>query len=342
MPRPRPHRSARPPTTLRPLRFSLPSALPTALLTALSAVLLALSAPPGTAGAAENGEWSVHPVSTALGGRPYFPLAAGPGTTLTDRVTVTNKTAAALSFRLYAADAYNTERDGGFAVRTLGERQRGIGAWARPGRERITVPARGSVTVPFTLTVPEDAEPGDHAGALVALDERITPAGGSVAVGVRQAVGARVHLRVSGPAVSALSVEDVAVRRDRPLLPGTGESRALISYTLHNRGNTTLAPKVVLTARGLFGRTLLTRDATGVPAELLPRQKVRLTERWRGAPQAEWGEIRLTATAPDVRESAGARYVAVPWLPAAVLALLAAGGGLAIGFRRRTRRTRTA
>ncbi|QDY76664.1 WxL protein peptidoglycan domain-containing protein [Streptomyces qinzhouensis] len=322
----------RPPTP-RPV---LPALLTTLL------TLFTLFTPAVTARAAENGEWSVYPVASALGGRPYFHLAAGPGATLTDRVTITNKTTAPLSFRLYAADAYNTERDGGFAVRAVTERQRGIGAWARPGRERVTVPPRGSVTVPYTLTVPEDAEPGDHAGALVALDERIATAGGSVAVGVRQAVGARIHLRVTGPAVSALSVEDVAVRQDRPLLPGTGESRALISYTLHNRGNTTLAPKVALTAEGLFGRTLLKRELTGVPSQLLPRQRIRLTERWRDAPQAEWGEIRLTATAPDVRESAGARYIAVPWLPAVALALLAAGGGLAVRARRRARRASAA
>ncbi|MDQ0943650.1 hypothetical protein QFZ67_005355 [Streptomyces sp. V1I1] len=89
-------------------------------------------------------------------------------------------------------------------------------------------------------------------------------------------------------------------------MPGTGESSALISYTLHNRGNVTLNPKVALKAEGLFGRDLPSRELTKIPSELLPRQKIRLTERWSGAPQLEWGEVRLTASARDVRESAGA------------------------------------
>ncbi|MGV9311421.1 WxL protein peptidoglycan domain-containing protein [Streptomyces sp. NPDC003691] len=338
MPRPFPYRTVRPAVPRR--RGPARRAAAVVLLLAL-AVLPVVPAGPG-ARAAENGEWSVYPVAPGPGGRPYFHLAAAPGATLTDRVTVTNKTAAPLSFRLYAADAYNTRRDGGFAVRAVTERQRGIGAWARPARERITVPPRGAVTVPYTLTVPADAEPGDHAGALVALDERIATTGGPVAVGVRQAVGARVHLRVNGPAVPALSVEDIVVRRDGPLLPGTGASSALISYTLHNRGNTTLGPAVALRAEGLFGRTLLRRAAAGVPSELLPRQRIRLTERWQGAPRAEWGEIRITATAGDVRDSAGARYAAVPWLPGALLALLAAGGVLLVRARRRVRRAGTA
>ncbi|NML49175.1 DUF916 domain-containing protein [Streptomyces sp. R302] len=303
----------------------------------LSAALPLLGAP--AAHAAENGEWAVYPAAARLGERPYYVLTADPGATLRDQVTVANKTAAPLTFRLYGADAYNTERDGGFAVRTLKEEQTGAGAWIEPERTTVTVPPRSAVTVPFTLTVPADADPGDHPGALVALDERITPAGGGgVAMGVQRAVAARVYLKVSGPAVPALAVEDVTLEQDRPLVPGTRDGTALVTYTLHNRGNVTLNPKVVLSAEGLFGRTLLERDLDRVPAELLPRQKIRLTERWTGSPQLDWGEVTLTATAKDVRESAGVPFLAVPWLAAAVLALGAAGG--LVGWRIRRRRAR--
>src|SRR3954467_4519168 len=121
--------------------------------------------------AADNGSWSVYPAASQIAARPYFYLSADPGTTVEDKVVVANKTGKPLTFRLYAADAYNTARDGGFAVKTMAETQRGVGAWARPDRSKVTVPAHGKVTVPFTITVPEGAEPGDHPGALVALDE---------------------------------------------------------------------------------------------------------------------------------------------------------------------------
>ncbi|MFF0432221.1 WxL protein peptidoglycan domain-containing protein [Streptomyces sp. NPDC004327] len=307
------------------------------VLAVLGAALLLGARNAPSAAAAENGEWAVYPAASRLGSRPYFYLSADPGTTVTDRVTVANKTAAPLTFLLYGADAYNTERDGGFAVRTRQERQTGAGAWIRPARDRVTVPPRSAVTVPYTLTVPADAEPGDHPGAVVALDERITKggAGGAVALGVQRAVGARVYLRVGGPTVPALAVEDVTLVQDRPLVPGTRTSTAAVSYTLHNRGNVTLNPKVALEARGLFGRTLLSRDLERLPAELLPRQKIRLTESWRGSPQFDWGEVTLTATAKDVRESAGVSFVALPWLPLTVLAAGAAGGAAALRIRRR-------
>ncbi|WP_406860833.1 DUF916 domain-containing protein [Streptomyces sp. HUAS MG47] len=300
----------------------------------VGALLVLLGAP--TAHAAENGEWAVFPAASELGSRPYFYLSADAGGTVTDRVTVSNKTAAPLTFRLYGADAYNTARDGGFAVRTREEKQTGAGAWIRLSHDRVTVPARSWVTVPFTLAVPADAEPGDHPGAVVALDERIASGGGSVAVGVQRAVGARVYLRVNGPTVPALSVEDVTLDQDRPVVPGTRESSALVSYTLHNRGNVTLNPRVALRAEGVFGRTLLDRDLARIPAELLPRQKIRLTERWTDAPQFDWGQVTLTATAKDVRESAHASFLALPWLVGVVLLVLGTGaGGWALLRRRR-------
>ncbi|MCT9076854.1 DUF916 domain-containing protein [Streptomyces fulvoviolaceus] len=301
----------------------------------LLGLLASLLAAP--AHAADNGSWSVYPISTKVATRPYFYLSADPGQTIEDKVVVANKTGKPLTFRLYAADAYNTARDGGFAVRTLKEKQRGVGVWAKPAKARVKVPAHGKVTVPFTLRVPEGAEPGDHPGALVALDERIDRGDGSVALGVQRAVAARVYLRVGGPTLPAVAVEDVRVIHHQPLVPGFGDSTATISYTLHNTGNVTLDPKVELRATGLFGRTLLARDLAKIPSELLPGQRVRLSEPWRGAPQFDWGEVTLTASAKDTRESASASFFALPWLLAAVLAVVLVLGGVLLIRARRAR-----
>ncbi|MFF9766091.1 WxL protein peptidoglycan domain-containing protein [Streptomyces sp. NPDC014636] len=303
----------------------------------LLSLLCLLGLPAGTAHAADNGSWSVYPVASKIAARPYFALSAEPGQTLTDQVAVQNRTGRPLTFRLYAADAYNTARDGGFAVRTVRERMRGVGAWAKPAKPRITVPGHRTVTVPFTLHVPDGAEPGDHPGAIVALDERIDPGSGRLALGVQRAVGARVYLRVGGPTLPALSVEHVHISHHQPLIPGLGDSTATVSYTLRNTGNVTLGPEVELKARGLFGRTLLHRDLTRVPAELLPGQRVRLTETWRGAPQFDRADVTLTASAPGTRQSAGASFLALPWL---LVALVFAAGALTGALLVRARRVR--
>lgn len=299
---------------------------------AAALVLLAavfLLAPAGTAAAADNGQWSVLPAANTLGQRPYFYLSAAPGGTVADTVTIANRTDQPRTFRLYAADAYNTARDGGFALRGPEEPRTATGAWTKLARERITVPARTAVGVGFTLTVPDRAEPGDHPGAIVALEDRPTAAAaegtaaqgaGPQGIGVQQAVAARVYLRVAGPTAPALAVEDLRVT-------GRAAAGAEISYTLRNFGNVTLRPRADLAVTGTLGRTLRSRTLTGLPAELLPGQEVRLTARWEDPPALEWTRITVTAGADGASGRATAGHAAHPALNgllAAALVLLAA------------------
>lgn len=145
--------------------------------------------------------------------------------------------------------------------------------------------------VPFTVTVPPASPPGDHPAAVVA-----TEAG--------REVGVRVHLRVGGPALAALTVEDVAVR-------GRGAGR-VVSYTLVNRGNVTLAPRLAIRAEGRFGE-VAGRAPRAVPVELLPGRRVTLTEPWPGAPVLDRVELILTVTAPGgARATAAASVWCLP------------------------------
>ncbi|MFG2978193.1 DUF916 domain-containing protein [Streptomyces sp. NPDC048331] len=298
-------------------------------------LLLLTALSPAPAHAADNGEWSVRPADSPLTPRAAFELPARPGATLTDRAVVTNTTGGELTFRLYVADAHNTERDGGLAVRGIEEAQHDVGAWGRPEQDTVTVPARSSVTVGLTLNVPADAQPGDHVGAFVAVDTRVRPADGSH-VGVQRAVGARVYLRVEGPERPALAVEDVRFTARSPLLPWTDGSESTVSYTVRNTGNVTLSPLVSLRTEGLILGGPDGRRLAGVPAELLPGQKVRLTETWAGAPLAGWGRITVTASANVVQGTGSDGYLRIPWLLTAVLALPAA----VLLERRRRRRKR--
>lgn len=291
----------------------------------LAAVLLAL-VPAGTATAADDGQWSVLPVANTVGQRPYFYLATAPGRSVADAVTLTNRTDRPRTFRLYVADAYNTARDGGFAVRGPDEPRQATAAWAKLDRDRVTVAARASVAVGFTLTVPDRAEPGDHPGAVVALEER--PAAAADAgrgIGVQQAVAARLYLRVTGPTAPVLTVRGVTVHRR-----GSG---ADISYTLHNIGNVTLHPRATLTATGALGRSLLAHQLGGLPAELLPGQEVRLSARWEGAPRAEWAEVTVRARADGTTAQGRAdlaeypSLTAVPALVAVIWSALGAASG---------------
>ncbi|MCZ4100140.1 WxL protein peptidoglycan domain-containing protein [Streptomyces sp. H39-C1] len=318
------------------------------LLTVAALLGIGLGPAAGPAGAADNGRWSVFPApaggakdkTSTSQERQFFTLEAGPGTTVKDKVSVSNLSDAPMQFRIYGADAYNTPRDGGFAVRGPEETNKDIGTWVKLAQGSLTVPPRTRADIPFTLTIPDTATPGDHPGAIVALNTETDKSKGSVAVGVRRAVGARIYLRVSGPSLPALSVENVRVDHGQPWLPGTGRSNATIHYTLVNRGNVSLLPRLRVKATGLFGNTLLDRRAKGLPLELLPGQQVELAEKWAGSPQFDRVSVQLTVTTDrgELNETAGVSFFAVPWLAAGVL--LAGLALLAAWFVVRRRRNR--
>ncbi|MGW8887916.1 COG1470 family protein [Streptomyces sp. NPDC055749] len=246
-------------------------------------------------------------------GRPYFYLEGAPGAVLEDRLSVANPGREPITVRLRAADAYNTG-DGGFAVRGT-KRSTGTGSWLRLASRAVTVPARTRAEVPFAVTVPSGATPGDHPGAVLAVS------------GERE-VGVRVHLRVSGPTLAALTVEDVTV------------SGRTIRYALVNRGNAALVPRLAVTADGLTG-AFPHRKARTLPLELLPGQRVELAEPWPDAPAFDRVTVRLSVTAGGgARGEASASAVYVPWAPltgGALLVFVAAGTG-AYALRRRAHR----
>ncbi|WP_371530664.1 DUF916 domain-containing protein [Streptomyces sp. NBC_01283] len=316
----------------------------------IAALTLALglltASPPPVAYAADNGRWSVFPAEKAdkadkAGShRAYFRMKADPGRTVQDEVTVSNLAKEPVTFLLYAADAYNTPRDGGFAVREPTEKQRSVGVWTRLERTEVRVPAGGRATVPFTVAIPRTASPGDHPGAVIALDKRVARAKGT-GVGVRQAVGARIYLQVNGERKPGLSVQDVTFDYDVPLLPGLGKD-ASVTYTLVNNGNVQLEPRVDLKAKGLFGRTSFDSAGNKLPAELMPGQRVRITQKWAAPPPLDWGSVELTASdkGGELVESGSTAYRTVNWGVLVTLALVVVF--LAMGVTVRRRRARSA
>ncbi|MGY1436141.1 COG1470 family protein [Streptomyces reniochalinae] len=269
--------------------------------------------------AADGPSWSASPVppegAATDEARPFFYLEGPPGTVLKDTLALTNESGEPRTFRLRAADAYNT-RDGGSAVRGEG-RGEGAGKWLDLAQETVEVPPRTRAEVPLRVTVPDSAVPGDHPAAVVVSD------------GERSA-GVRLHLRVSGPSLAALSVEDVSVHE-------RADGAAGITYTLVNRGSTALRPRLAFRADGLFGQ-LTHRGARRLPLELLPGQRVTRHERWSDPPVADLAHVRLTVTAGGgARDQSTASYTAVPWGWGGGVLLVAVAGGVGWYLRGRRR-----
>ncbi|WP_051338143.1 hypothetical protein [Streptomyces flavidovirens] len=289
----------------------------TGRLVAAAAVAVLCAAPlsPPAAASDDAPAWTASPSGGGGGGgdgdgdgegRPYFYLEGVAGTVFEDRLALTNPGRKAATVRL------------------RGKGNEGSGSWIALATAEVRIPPRTRAEVPFTVTVPPGAAPGEHPGAIAASD------GG-------RTTDVPVHLRVSGPTLAALTVEDVTVR-------GQGDG-AVIRYALVNRGNTVLTPRLAVRAEGFLGGEILRRASRTLPERLAPGERVERTEPWPGAPALDAVDVHLTATAAGgARGEATATASFVPLGAVAGTALLVVvlvAGGTAVRRVRRSARPLT-
>jgi hypothetical protein len=138
--------------------------------------------------------------------RARFSYSSAPGTVIKDFVAVSNVSDIPLTLRVYAADAFNTS-NGGYDLLAFGHPSTDVGAWAVPAKSSVTVPARSTTLVPFTLSIPTKASPGDHSAGIVASlsSEQVDARGARILVDKR--VGTRIYLRVPGDLRPELKID---------------------------------------------------------------------------------------------------------------------------------------
>lgn len=101
-----------------------------------------------------------------------------------------------------ASDALTTP-SGGIDLLTADKKPSDVGSWFTTKSTTLTLKSQQSTTVPFTLTVPADATPGDHYGGVVT--SLVTETQGKT-VRLDHRLGSRLYLRVNGPLTPALTV----------------------------------------------------------------------------------------------------------------------------------------
>jgi hypothetical protein len=273
--------------------------------------------------------------------RSYFSYEMGVGGIYIDKAAVLNYGTVPLNLSIFAADLGNGD-NGAIAVGLQGQPQRDAGTWvALPAKNLVVqVPARtrvgpGEVLVPFRITVPRNATPGDHGAAIVAVLSTIgkNPKGQNVRLDQR--VASRIYLRVKGPLHPALAIEDLTVRYHQSLNPLKGGS-ATVSYVVHNIGNIRLAAKQAVAVTGMFG----TKSKVVTPGDvqlLFPEARQRITVKVSGVFPAIMEDSKVSVTPqlfqdqqpmPLPTATATKGFSAIPWvliaLLAAVLLLIAA------------------
>lgn len=247
----------------------------------LVGVPVAVAAPPGTAPTVPAGDisWSVVP-STAQGpdGRSHFSYTGiTPGLVLHDHVGISNFSTQPVTFHVYAEDGVTTS-DGSIGLQSAKQKSVDIGSWVHLDQSVVTIPARARLNMPFTVSVPRDATPGDHVGGIIASVTQAVQAG---KVTREDRVGVAMYLRVTGTLHPTFGIESVSFSGYHGTANPFGGGTTSVSYTVHNTGNVRLGGNQTVTVTGPFGITV----ATAHPAalyELLPGGSVRVTAKLAG------------------------------------------------------------
>lgn len=320
------------------------AAVRTALVTSLLLAVALLAPAPATASATaapmepgrDKASWAVKPGGENGGSeRSQFVYTLRPGSVLRDYVNVINTGRKPVMLDLYTVDAFNVPEDGGFALRMPEEPRTGVGGWVRLGKKsRVRLQPREGLRIPFEISVPENAQPGDHAGAIVAANARLESGNkkGDLTFDVRRRVGARIYLRVEGALEPGLSVSDFEAAGSAPLVPYvTGAGKVAVDWEVTNTGNVRLDPSATVELVGPLGVVA----SVNVPVpELLPGGVLTGTSEFDSLPPYGKLSARMVVQAEDAEDTVSQTVWSVPWLPLLVLALL-----LSAWWLRRRRRT---
>lgn len=258
-------------------------------------------------------------------GRAWFSYEVDRGSLLADQLLVTNSSAGPVTLAVYGTDAFQSA-EGGFDLLPADRPPTDVGSWVRTTSPTVTIPGRSRLAVPFTVVVPADATPGDHAGGVVASFVGGTTTARGDRLRVDQRVAARVYLRVRGELRPAVEVTGLATSYDHrwtPWAAGTLTTR----WTIRNTGNVRVRVSDVLRLSSWLDDDSVA-GLTG-DEEVLVGQSVRgaLTRSWRPSgratatlsadPRLGEGELPLRVAGDTARAQAWA----VPW------ALLGFSGG---------------
>ncbi|MFJ5221023.1 WxL protein peptidoglycan domain-containing protein [Streptomyces sp. NPDC088354] len=318
---------------------------PAALALLLAFAITGLSGGPARA-AGGDVTWTVRTAANGYGDdRSSYSYDVNPGNQVKDAMVVANHGKSPLRLALYAADGYTTET-GQLDLLTKGQKSVGIGAWVHADRDSVVIEPGKTAQIPFTVSVPSNATPGDHVGGILTSLKQSDDAAG---INVDRRLGIRVSLRVSGALKPRFAIEDLKVGYSGSGNP-FAKGDATVSYTVHNTGNATLSGSQAVSVTGPFGWLRTEAGRIAAPPQLLPGESWKVKVPVRGVAPAVNLAANVTLT-PLLTDASGtttplqpvratAHGWAVPWtlLVLVVVVIAAVVGGLLLARRARARR----
>lgn len=196
---------------------------------------------------------------SGIGGRPAFPRPdnsrsksifiheISPEQIIEEGVNVVNNTQEAKTLLIYATDE-TPSTNGGFACKQFSEPVNGVGSWIQVEKDEITLESIASETIPFTITIPEVVDVGEHNGCIIIQEKKEKTDEAGLKLSFR--TGIRVALTVPGEIIKSLKIIDFQIK-DKDL------NTYVLSPSIENTGNVSIDANIKVIVSNVFSKKTL-------------------------------------------------------------------------------------
>jgi Bacterial protein of unknown function (DUF916) len=286
--------------------------------------------------------WALAPAGSndtdGANNRPNLSYDGQPGEVIQDAVTLFNLGNEQLTFDVYSTDAFNNA-SGAFDLLAGDAVPLDIGTWVTFAQDVVTVAPDRAVTIPITITIPQDATPGDHTGGILAASAALSSGEGGGSVLLDRRTGTRLFIRVAGPIRAELAVENLSSKYAGSPNPLGGSSE--VTYRIQNRGNIRLSGTHFVKVEGPFGLGTSTSTPVEFPL-LLPGQGVDVTAQIDRIPalMLAYTKVEMSPTGPDGELATTSSQRQRNFAPPVTVLLVLLALALALLVRRNVRKRR--
>ncbi len=241
-----------------------------------------------------------------------FNLTANGGDVLQQTVKIRNDAAFTQTLEMNVENFTATDEQGTVGL-TEEETPFSLAKWVRFNKTEYTLKSGQETQVPFTITVPRNAEPGGHYASVYG---QLTPdsgeIGGSSGSAIGQKVGALVLLRVAGDIKEDANIETFIVKDF-----SAGESIPF-SIRAKNNGSVHIRPQGFITITDIFGNKI--KDIQIEEKNVFPGAVRELVSSWEdpGFMGYYTANVLMYYGQSNQQMTASTTFWVIPWMQIAI------------------------
>jgi hypothetical protein len=200
---------------------------------------------------------------------------AEPGKDFSSSMTATNAGAISQTYTVTVKDIESIDEGGRPVFAKNANETTGfeMSSWVKVQNETFTLAPNESITVPFVVSVPKDATPGGHFGAIFITTGGQKPDANGAAVGYQ--VGTLLSFQVSGDVVENADIREFT--SDKTLY---GETKVKFTVKIENKGNSLIRPRGMIDVVDMFGKKTVSLKLNDSAAAVFPHSSRVFTTSW--------------------------------------------------------------